>query len=427
MHKILNKIFLVHFGMMGAVVLLVGLGFSLSSFQLAQLMLAGLLVSLVFNRIFRRIFLKPILEMQTAARQVVEKELESKITEVNRDKIELQAILSSMVEGVIVIGQDEKILMMNAPIDRMFDLRTFDAVGKPYWEVIRHDTINSALKESLEEKKTLKKEISLISPTDSHFLMQISPVILSNGRLTGVVAVFHNITELKKLSQMRSEFVANVSHELKTPLTTIKGFVETLKDGAIHDRQKAERFLEIIKNHTDRLEHLVNDLLTLASIESREKPLKMEEVQIPCVIETILQLLKDQIEHQGLRCEVDIKANLPKIQGDAISLEQLFLNLLDNAIKYTPTGGLIKITSRPENGFIRTDVEDTGMGIEAESLPRIFERFYRVDKARSREMGGTGLGLAIVKHIVQIHGGHMNVVSQPGKGSTFSVYLPINS
>ena len=223
---------------------------------------------------------------------------------------------------------------------------------------------------------------------------------------------------------MRSEFVANASHELKTPLTTIKGFVETLKEGAINDPEKAGKFLEIIEKHANRLEQLVNDLLSLSAIESKEVDFKFEPTPIGTVIETVKNFSKELIEKRGHKITVTIEPGLPAVFIDRHRMEQVFLNLLDNAIKFTPQEGSIAISAKKEDGFIRVDFKDNGVGIDAGHLPRIFERFYRVDKGRSRDMGGTGLGLSIVKHIVLAHHGKVSVSSQLEKGSTFSVFLP---
>jgi len=355
-------------------------------------------------------------------------ELQNKIDEITHDKNELKAILSSMVEGVVVIGKDEKIILLSDPVCQMLELRSKDVIGKPYWEIIRHEEINSLLEESIAQKKALQKEITLLSPNENHFSMQISPVLSEDSKdFSGVVAIFHDITELKKLEDVRTEFVANVSHELKTPLTTIKGFVETLKEGALTDKEKSQRFLDIIQKHTDRLEYLVNDLLTISAIESKEIKLNFEQTQIDKVIESAVHLCSEALKQKQHQLEITVDKNLPDLLLDKAKMEQAFLNLLDNAIKFTNAGGNIRVSASHDNNFIRVDFKDNGIGIPQQHLPRLFERFYRVDKGRSRELGGTGLGLSIVKHIVQIHNGKVSVQSEPSKGSLFSVFLPISS
>ena len=257
---------------------------------------------------------------------------------------------------------------------------------------------------------------------------KISPVILDNtDQLSQIVAVFHDITEIKNLAKMRSEFVANVSHELKTPLTSIKGFVETLREGAIEDKKNARRFLDIIQLHAQRLENLVEDILSLSAIESREEKWNFQKTSVVPILETIVGLYKDRFSNRELKLNLDLDPGLPAIYIDQPRIEQAFINLLDNAVKFTPAKGSISIKVYSDNGFVRIDFKDSGIGIEQQHLPRLFERFYRVDKGRSRELGGTGLGLAIVKHIVQSHHGKVLVQSEPQKGSTFSVLLPKSS
>ena len=229
--------------------------------------------------------------------------------------------------------------------------------------------------------------------------------------------------ELKRLEQVRIDFVANVSHELRTPLTAIKGFAETLADGGIGDPETARKHLEILRRHTDRIIAVVDDLLILSQMESAEAPLFLTDVDLASVVDEVTQGLRPKAESKRIRLEVK-HGGRPNLKGDRDRLAQVISNLLDNAIKYTPEGGYVEIiTGRASGGWLLS-VKDTGVGIPPEHLPRIFERFYRADKARSREMGGTGLGLAIVKHIVQAHGGSVSVESAPGKGSTFTMRLP---
>jgi len=351
-------------------------------------------------------------------------EFRRRIQENVSDKNELRAILSSMVEGVIVIGVDQRILILTKPIIDMLELRSPETVGKPFWEIIRNEQINSLIREALQHKKAARKEVAILSPKESYFSMQISPILFQETELTGIVAVFHDITELKRLEKIRTEFVANASHELKTPLTSIKGFVETLMDANLDDKQTVKRFLEIIQNHTRRLENLVNDLLSLSANESDEEPLRLEPVDLPLLVENIVGLYKSKIEKKQQALKIDISKSIPNVLVNQRKIEEALSNLVDNAVKFTPEKGLISIRAYEDIQYVRIDVEDSGIGIPPEHLPRIFERFYRVDKARSREMGGTGLGLAIVKHIVQKHNGKVEVQSESEKGSQFSIYLP---
>ena len=338
------------------------------------------------------------------------------------EKNELRAILSSMVEGVMVIGGDEKILYVSPNVSDMFQMRSKDVALKPYWEVVPHSQINSSIAEALKFQRAVNKEITLIGPQDIVFSMQISPVV-QEGRLTSVVALFHDITELKNLLKMRSEFVANVSHELKTPLTSIKGFAETLQ-GETGLSETAQKFLGIIHKQTQRLELLVEDLLSLSAIESKEAKMRIESLELAPLVQSLVLMYKKNIEAAGHQIEVKVPSTLPRLSADRHRLEQVLTNLLDNAIKFTPANGRILLQAAAEGPFVRIDVQDSGVGIEGQHLSRLFERFYRVDKARSQESGGTGLGLAIVKHIIQAHQGKVEVQSIPGKGSTFSVFFP---
>ena len=340
------------------------------------------------------------------------------------DRGNFETILSSMVEGVIVIDAKGKIEHASPNFCQLLELRSKETQNKLYWEVIWNQEINDSLKEALAHKRALRKEINIIGPQESFFSMQISPVMDREDKLLSLIAVFHDITELKKLEKIRTDFVANVSHELKTPLTAIKGFVETLKISAKDDPVALVRFLDIIDKQTQRLEALVNDLLILSSIESKEVKMNIVAEPLNKLIPAVLALHKKIIEDKGHQVTVDIPPDLPNVLVDRQRMEQVFLNLLDNAVKFTPPGGKISIQARWEKPYVRVEVKDNGVGIPAEHLSRVFERFYRADKARSREAGGTGLGLAIVRHIVSAHQGKIEVESSPGVGSTFRIFLP---
>jgi two-component system phosphate regulon sensor histidine kinase PhoR len=239
------------------------------------------------------------------------------------------------------------------------------------------------------------------------------------------VLVIEDLTELQQYERLRKDFVANVSHELKSPLTSIRGLTETLLDGAITDEKNNRRFVALIKEEVDRLGRLIEDLLQLAQIESVEAPVQIQAVDVKSVMEEILPKLQPELDKRGLTLTLDLEGTQP-VSADASRLGQVLVNLLVNAIEYNRDGGSVKVTCRPEDGFLRISVQDTGIGIPSEDIPRIFERFYRVDKARSRRPGGTGLGLSIVKHIVESHGGKVSVESRLDQGSAFSFTLPLH-
>jgi two-component system phosphate regulon sensor histidine kinase PhoR len=350
-----------------------------------------------------------------------------------KDKSQLEALLSSMTEGVVAVDSQERIFKINDAAAQMLHLPKEKALNRYLWEVLRNPRLTSLIREVLREGKSKGIELTDLpipgrgggstsgTPT---FRLQVS-VIRESGYVSGAAIVFHDITDLKKLEKMRVEFVANVSHELKTPLASIKGFVETLKDGAVDEPETAKRFLGIIEKHANRLDNLINDLLSLSKIESRETPLELKKIRLLPLLKKITANLEERIREKNHSLDLRVEQEELELVADEPLLDQAVTNLLDNAIKYTPNGGRLSISAGVNGGRVELSVGDTGIGIPEQDLPRIFERFYRVDKARSREMGGTGLGLAIVKHIMLAHGGEARVESQLGSGSTFTLSFPI--
>jgi two-component system phosphate regulon sensor histidine kinase PhoR len=352
-------------------------------------------------------------------------QLEKRIEAIIEDKNKMEAILSSMREGVIVIDKNENIVLFNSSLAKMLELRSEKYIGKPFWEIISNNEVNSILKKAFKKKNSFSVQASILQRSETRNVqIQTAPIADHKGRLLGLVGVFHDVTEMRKFEKARSEFIANVSHELKTPITSIIGFVETLRDGAINDLKKRDEFLNIIHSHSQRLDNLVNDILSLSRIESREIEMNPAPISIKETLDNAKALHNDKIRSKKQSLRMQIPDKLPAAFSDPEMIIQVFSNLIDNAIKFTPEEGKITVKAREEDDFIQIDVSDTGIGIADEHLPRIFERFYRVDKARSREMGGTGLGLAIVKHIVHANRGKVSVKSEFGKGSTFSVFLP---
>jgi two-component system phosphate regulon sensor histidine kinase PhoR len=348
-------------------------------------------------------------------------ELVKKVEALAREREEMLAVLTSMIEGVLVIDAAERVVLANAACARMFEWAE-EMKGRPFWEGMRHRELLEILRRSLRQGTVEDTELSIFLPEEKILQAQISPLRRGGGQV-GVVCVFHDITTLRKLERHRREFVANASHELKTPLTSIKGFVETLLGGALAEQETAERFLRIIAEHTAKLERLIEEMLELARLETKEIPLHLERIDLERLIRRIEQLFSGKIRARGQIFEAKV-AEGTSLVGDEDRLEQALANLVDNAVKFTPREGKITVTAAEDTDRVLIAVSDTGIGIAEENLPRIFERFYRVDKSRSREAGGAGLGLSIVKHVIQAHQGEIAVASAPGRGSTFTMSLP---
>lgn len=362
----------------------------------------------------------------TEAIETMANRLETSFREVTEKSSQLEGILRSLLNGVIAINQRHQILLFNPVAERYFSISAQEAAGKQLVEVTRHFELVTLCEEVLASAVPKSREITIVLGSQERILQtEAAPLRSRSGQVVGVVVIFHDITELRRLERVRKDFVANVSHELRTPLTSVKGFVETLLDGAIDDPAVSHRFLEIIRQQTDQLVALVNDLLDLSRVESPDIPLRYQPVDLNTLIKEVHETLGPRARDQSLRFEMDLDPALPLLRGDEDLLRRLLLNLADNAIKYTPAGGRVTIRTRQlPSGQLELAVADTGVGIPKRDLPRIFERFYRVDKARSRELGGTGLGLSIVKHIVERHGATITVDSEVGEGTTFTVHFP---
>ncbi|MHB8121607.1 MAG: ATP-binding protein [Desulfuromonadaceae bacterium] len=346
--------------------------------------------------------------------------IEDQVQRLSTDKQRLDTILCSMGEGVMVTAPDGVITLVNPSFCRLFSISGV-VEGKKLIEISRHPDLLEAFNDlGRPDVDELVREIS-IQPNDITLLTHWVPLNVDSVR-QGVVAVFHDISDLKSAENMRRDFVANVSHELRTPVTIIKGYAETLLDGALEtDPARARRFVEIIASHSERLTNLINDILTLSSLETKEALIELNPIDVAGTIAKACMLLQERAIQKNIAILNESgTAPLPRIMADQGRLEQVVVNLLENAIKYTPEGGTIRLAAEDDGDFVRVSVADTGIGIPFKDLPRIFERFYRVDEARTREQGGTGLGLAIVKHIVQLHGGAVSVTSEPGKGSMFT-------
>jgi two-component system phosphate regulon sensor histidine kinase PhoR len=333
------------------------------------------------------------------------------------------ALFNSMVEGVLVLDTQGRVRISNQALDRLFGLDR-DITGRTLLEAFRLDSLQQVFHRVLREGQVLNYELDL--PGTERRALQINATSLLDrqGQYQGMILVCHDLTRLKQLENTRREFVANVSHELRTPLSMIKGYAETLLQGAKNDPAVAVRFLQTIEKHADRLTYLIEDLLTISRLESGQTVMNMQGVKLRPLVTEVLTDLQPRAEELNAVLENLVPEDL-SVRADTDRLQQVFYNLVDNAIKYGRLGGRVRITAEPsEAGMVHVRVQDDGPGIPPEALQRVFERFYRVDKARSREQGGTGLGLAIVKHIIQSHGGEVRAESVPGRGASFFLTLP---
>jgi two-component system phosphate regulon sensor histidine kinase PhoR len=360
-------------------------------------------------------------------------QLRTKIDELSEDRSQLMAMLTSMVEGVMILDRRGRVLQINPALERMFDVTRMEARGHPCSDVFRHPQLDSLVSTVLTKRKNEEDEI-LLHPSGRRLHIEASVTESDRENEACAVLVFHDMTELRRLEIIRKDFVANVSHELRTPLTSIKGYIEALLDGAKDDPETSTKFLDIILKQSDRLNLILEDLLQLSMIESGQVLFKREPLHIQSVVERTLAMIKPLADKKGHRLVSFVEDNLPAVLSDEDRLIQVLSNLLDNAVKYTPGKGTITVAAHPvldgaEQPAMATAVElsvtDTGIGIPESDRPRVFERFYRVDKARSRELGGTGLGLAIVRHIVEGLGGRVWVEANAPIGSRFVVRLPV--
>ena len=333
------------------------------------------------------------------------------------------ALFNSMVEGVLVLDASGRVRLSNQALDRLFGLQR-DVAGQTLLEAFRLDSLQEVFHRVLKEGQLLNHELELPGPERRAVQINATALLDRQGQYQGMILVCHDLTRLRQLENTRREFVANVSHELRTPLSMIKGYAETLLHGAKDDPVVAERFLHTIEKHADRLTYLIEDLLTISRLESGQIVMNIQPVDLRPLVDEVLADLQLRAGEKQAHLQNLIPGDL-MVQADGDRLRQVFFNLVDNAIKYGRIGGTVRITARrPESGTIEIGVRDDGPGIPADGLQRIFERFYRVDRARSREQGGTGLGLAIVKHIIQVHGGEVWAASEPGQGASLCFTLP---
>ena len=356
-------------------------------------------------------------------------DLENRISIITKQRNEIEVILAGMDEGIIAIDNRENIISLNRAAEEIFDTSNKDAQGRSVQEAIRIRAFHDFVADVINGNDPVEREITIFPGEEKFVNGHGNKLMDANGKQIGALIVLNDITRLKKLENIRRDFVANVSHEIKTPITAIKGFVETLKDGGVDSADDRTRFLNIISKHVNRLEAIIDDLLKLSRIErdaETEEGIVLRKDKIFSVIETAAQVCTPNAESRSIqisfKCDKELSANI-----NAPLLEQAVVNLLDNAVKYSNTNSKVTVSAYGTGNDTVIEVIDEGRGIEKEHLPRLFERFYRVDKARSRQQGGTGLGLAIVKHIIQAHRGSISVESTPGKGSVFTIKLPKKS
>jgi two-component system, OmpR family, phosphate regulon sensor histidine kinase PhoR len=352
--------------------------------------------------------------------------LRDKITDLEQEQAKATAILDGMVEGVIAVDGHDALLVMNERARAMLGVPRGRGERRPFQEVVRNADLHVVFRETraAREGAAVRREVQLTSPVNR--TLQVNAVPLRLGRdETAVVMVLHDLTALRRLEAVRTEFIANVSHELRTPLTAIQGYLETLLGGALEERDTARRFLEVAFRHTERLGRLLNDLTDLSNIELGKVSLRLGPTEVQEMVDSTLAIIQPRADVGKIALVTEVEPKSLTVYADHDRLAQILINLVDNAVKYTPEGGRVGVSARAlPDGFAEVAVTDTGVGIPPADLPRITERFYRVDKARSRELGGTGLGLAIVRHLVLAHGGEMRIESEPGRGTTVRFTIP---
>ncbi|PTX96811.1 hypothetical protein DB345_06410 [Spartobacteria bacterium LR76] len=336
----------------------------------------------------------------------------------------LRAILSSMVEGVLIVDRSLRVRLCNDPLQRMFDLRQ-SPVNRTVMEVFRSHHLQNAIEQTLASGES--RQISITFGGNTHFDIHVGGLTArGHGRPPGAVIVFHDVTKVRNLESVRREFVANVSHEFRTPLAIINGYIETLLDGALDDRPMAEKSLKVMYKNGQRLTLLIEDLMTISKMEHRSAMLEFRPLDLREVFKKILHRLQSAVAERNAQVTIDCPEAVSYLEGDARHLDQVFANLLENALRYgTADQVLVAISVIREGDDVIISFQDNGPGIPLEDQPHIFERFYRVHKDRSRVAGGTGLGLSIVKHVILAHGGEVSIESVPGQGATFKVRLPV--
>ena len=346
--------------------------------------------------------------------------MDARLGDLARDRARLEAVLSGMVEGVIVVNEQGQVQIANEAARRLLRLEA-SPIGRRYVELIRHPDITLQIGQALEGERPGGLELAIGRDPGQTFIARCSPAITPDSR--GAVLVLHDITDLRRADRIRRDFVANVSHELRTPLTAIRGYVEALLDGPTHDAETT-RFLEIIARHSTRMERLVKDLLRLARLDAGQESLELADVAVEGLFSSVAGDLQPITDARGQPVSISVVPPALTVRCDPAKLHDVLRNLVENAAAYTAEGSSIELGATADASHVRLTVADTGQGIPEAELSRIFERFYRVDKARARESGGTGLGLSIVRHLVELHGGLVTAANRPRGGAVFTITLP---
>ncbi len=349
--------------------------------------------------------------------------LDETIRTLKDERNQSAAILGSMSVGVVVVGPDQRIIFCNQAFFDSLALSDAPSEGKPLVEVTSQPELPKLIHAALSTGEVVQSELEAATPRLRHFQVRVAPIRADSS--SAAVLVLHDITEIRRVERVRRDFVDNVSHEFKTPLTAIQGFAETLLSGALEDPKNSRLFLEIISDHAVRLSQLTNELLKLSQIETGRLELNLRPLAVPDLVDACVETARIKAAPKGLSLDNQCAADLPRVRADRQYLREVLQNLLDNAIRYTPSGGKVTISAKSNGDMVQISVADTGVGILHDEQQRIFERFYRTEAARMLETSGTGLGLAIAKHLIEAHKGRIEVESEVGKGSVFSVYVPI--
>ena len=376
----------------------------------------------------RRVVVPAEQELATLARALntLGQKLQERLKDLEEEQARTAWILESMVEGLVAIDQQRRIVLMNAGARRMLRLGQDIGGTRHLLEIIRHPELRTLLQEcdAYAAGTVCRRELTLHNPPMA-LMVHAVPLRRGGADRMGTLLVLNDVTELRRLERARQEFVANASHELRTPLTAIRGYVETLLEGAVDDSGRARPFLEVVARHAERMSRLVDDLLDLSNIESGRLQPERHAVSLDEVARQVFALQQEAASKKGITFRLEIPPDLPPALADRDRLQQILINLVDNAIKFTSAGQVTLSAQKASSSHLEVVVTDTGTGISSTDLPRVTERFYRVDRARSRELGGTGLGLSIVKHLVHAHGGELYIESELGKGTTVRFTLPI--